>query len=229
MLNFIKVNLIFNELRDKFSRSEKKKLEKSFTKKKSLNNILKNQKKRRKKGWKISRNSRKEQTISKKIKRSLSKSKNYYDYDDPDYKGIRDIENLFDEINEDYYKSVKTKSAFNGNYIEYESRGDRKDRDKNLSEEEYLDMIRPYLRDMINNHKAPMKLKVLSGEIIDDDSFGESKIHLTMQINVIFSLDTGEIRTMDSKSDNIEIMMGSETDDIIDELFKSFLQRYQEI
>ena len=50
-----------------------------------------------------------------------------------------------------------------------------------------------------------------------------------MQINVIFSLDTGEIRTMDSKSDNIEIMMGSETDDIIDELFKSFLQRYQEI
>ena len=74
-----------------------------------------------------------------------------------------------------------------------------------------------------------MKLKVLSGEIIDDDSFGESKIHLTMQINVIFSLDTGEIRTMDSKSDNIEIMMGSETDDIIDELFKSFLQRYQEI
>ena len=33
---------------------------------------------------------------------------------------------------------------------------------------------------------------------------------------------------MDLKSDNIEIMMGSETDDIIKELFESFLKRYQE-
>ena len=47
-----------------------------------------------------------------------------------------------------------------------------------------------------------------------------------MQINFISSLDTGEVRKMDSKSDNIETMMGSETDDIIDELFKHFLQRY---
>ena len=49
-----------------------------------------------------------------------------------------------------------------------------------------------------------------------------------MQVNFISSLGTGEICTMDSKSDNIEIMMGSETDDIIKELFKSFLQRHQE-
>ena len=42
-----------------------------------------------------------------------------------------------------------------------------------------------------------------------------------MRINFISSLDTGEIRTMDSKSDNIEIMMVTETDDIIDEVFKS--------
>ena len=32
---------------------------------------------------------------------------------------------------------------------------------------------------------------------------------------------------MHSKSDNIEIMMGSETDEIIENLFDSFLQRYQ--
>ena len=32
--------------------------------------------------------------------------------------------------NEDYYKPIKTNSAFNGNYIEYQSKGDR---DKNLS------------------------------------------------------------------------------------------------
>ena len=49
-----------------------------------------------------------------------------------------------------------------------------------------------------------------------------------MQINFISSLDTGETRTTDSKSDNVKILIGSETDDIINELFKYFLQRYQE-
>ena len=39
---------------------------------------------------------------------------------------------LLNKIDEDYYKPVKTKSAFNGSYIQYESRGDRKDSDKNL-------------------------------------------------------------------------------------------------
>ena len=37
--------------------------------------------------------------------------------------------NLFNQsINEDYYKPIITKSAFNSNYIEYESKGDK---DKN--------------------------------------------------------------------------------------------------
>ena len=105
---------------------------------------------------------------------------------------------------------------------------DRKDRDRNLTEKQHLDMIRPYLRDMINNHKPPIKLKSPSGEIIDDDTFGEWKIHLTMHINFISSRDSGEIRSMYSKSDNIEIMMGSGTDDINDEISESVLQRYQE-
>ena len=33
---------------------------------------------------------------------------------------------------------------------------------------------------------------------------------------------------MHAKSDNIEIMMGKETDDIIDEIFESLLPKYQE-
>ena len=37
-----------------------------------------------------------------------------------------------------------------------------------------------------------------------------------------------ETHTMHTKSDNIEIMMGSERDELIEELFKSLLQRYQE-
>ena len=38
------------------------------------------------------------------------------------YQGIRDMGNLFGEADEDYYKPIKTKSAFNDNYIEYESK-----------------------------------------------------------------------------------------------------------
>ena len=48
-------------------------------------------------------------------------------------------------------------------------------------------------------------------------------------VNHFFSsLDTGETRTMDSKSNNLDILIGSETDDIIEGSFKSFLPGYQE-
>ena len=56
---------------------------------------------------------------------------------------------------------------------------------------------------------------------------GEWKIHLTISINFFSSIDSEEICTMHSKSDIIEIMMGSETDEIIEDLFDSSLQRYQ--
>ena len=48
-----------------------------------------------------------------------------------------------------------------------------------------------------------------------------------MIINFISSKDSDEIRTMYTKSNNIEIMMGNETDEIIEELFKSLLQNYK--
>ena len=45
-------------------------------------------------------------------------------YDDAKYKRIRDVVNLFNQSTDEYYyKPIKTKSAFNGNYIEYESNG----------------------------------------------------------------------------------------------------------
>ena len=67
----------------------------------------------------------------------------YHDRDDLDYHGIRDIENLFDaDNNEDYYNPILVKSSFNESYKYYESRGDK---DKNLSIEQYLDMIKPYV------------------------------------------------------------------------------------
>ena len=57
----------------------------------------------------------------------------------------------------------------------------------------------------------------------------EWKIQLIMKITFISSLDADELRIMHTKSDNIEIMNSIETNDIINELFISFLRRYQEI
>ena len=42
----------------------------------------------------------------------------------------------------------------------------------------------------------------------------EWKIQLTMAINFISSKDSEGTRTMHTKSNNVEIMMGSETDEI---------------
>ena len=49
-------------------------------------------------------------------------------------------------------------------------------------------------------------------------------------MNIIFVSfkDCNEICSLSRKSDNIEIMMGSEADDIIEELFESLLQKYRE-
>ena len=74
-----------------------------------------------------------------------------------------------------------------------------------------------------------MKLRINLPDIAIDyeTQFSEWKIQLTMQINFIFSKVFEETRTKSTKSDNIEIMMGSETDDVIEELRESLLQRYQ--
>ena len=48
-----------------------------------------------------------------------------------------------------------------------------------------------------------------------------------MAINFFSSKDCEEIRTMHSKSDNIEILIGNETNESIEELFKSLVQRYE--
>ena len=42
----------------------------------------------------------------------------------------------------------------NNNYIEYTSKGDSYE---NVSPEEYLNMIRPYLGDLINEHKPTIE------------------------------------------------------------------------
>ena len=127
------------------------------------------------------------------------------DDDDDDFIGIENVQDLLEIL---IYKPTIVKSGYNNSYIEYRSEGD-----KLLTVEEYLASIEPYLRELINDHKSK----------------GEWKIQLTAQINFI-SLRPGsdETRVMHTRSNNEEFTNGSDTDEIMKELFKSILQRYQE-
>ena len=48
-----------------------------------------------------------------------------------------------------------------------------------------------------------------------------------MSINFISLKDSNEVRTMYTKSDNVDIMTGVDINDVVEELFKSPLERYQ--
>ena len=86
-------------------------------------------------------------------------------------------------IDEDYYKSIITKGAFNNNYIQYENKGNK---DKKLTANEYLDMIKPYLSDIINDHKTQGEWTIYSDNtIIKHKTQSEWKIQLAMAINFI--------------------------------------------
>ena len=55
--------------------------------------------------------------------------------------------------------------------------------------------------------------------IYDHKTISKWKIQLTMQINFISHKDSEETHTIYTKSHNIKIMEGDETDTIIEELF----------
>ena len=143
---------IFNELRNNFSKKEIKKIRKKFYLKEYFKEYLEKleqkdsltEKEKQKKEL-CAKTLKKIEEYLKKSKEDLNRFKRYqYNIiEDIDYKGINEIEYLFNKINEkDYYKPIKTKLAFDDDYIEYES---RRDKYRNLSLVEYLNIIRPYL------------------------------------------------------------------------------------
>ena len=154
--------------------------------------------------------SRKTSKYLDELDKNIFKLDKYHDYDDYEYKGIKDIKDLFKlSIDKDYYKPILVKSGYNGNYVQYESI----EGDKILTPKEYLTLTEKYLRELINYYKNK----------------GEWKLQLIAEINFI-SLNPGsdETRIMHMSSDNNEIMIGDDNDDIIEELFKSFLQKYED-
>ena len=71
---------------------------------------------------------------------------------------IENIRDLFIILD---YEPVLMKSGFEGNYLEYMSNGNN-----SLSFNEYLELIKPYLYDLINVYKAKGEWKLqLSAEI----------------------------------------------------------------
>ena len=93
-------------------------------------------------------------------------------------------------IDEDYYKPIIVKSAFDDNYIQHES---KRDKGKNLSIKKYLKMIMPYLINIINEPKTHGLARYHSGsKSWPEGTSSEWKIQLTMAINFISSKDSDE-------------------------------------
>ena len=92
--------------------------------------------------------------------------------------------------------------------MQYESKGDRI-----LTLKEYLNLIEKYLKELIEEYKIK----------------GEWKVQLTIEVNFIsLKPSSDENRIMYTRSDNVEIMFSDDNDDIIEQLFESLLQKYEE-
>ena len=108
----------FNKSRCKFSKSKINEIRRNLSEIENIKNL----------------SARKIKEIEKylfKLDKNHSKPKRYYDYDyDTEYKGRRDVKDLFDlSVDEDYCKPILTNGAFN-NYIQYES---KRNKDKALT------------------------------------------------------------------------------------------------
>ena len=118
---------------------------------------------------------------------------------------IENIRDLFSILD---YEPVLIKSGFDNNCLEYMSNGNN-----SLSFNEYLELIKPYLYDLINVYKAK----------------GEWKLQLSAEISFVSQKpDSNEIRIMFTRSTPEEIIIGSETEEVAENLIMSILQKYQD-
>ena len=93
------------------------------------------------------------------------------------------------------------RNFYSNDYIRYDSNGEN---NKTLAVKQYLDEIKPYFKDIINNLKKSY-----------------------IAVNFMSSKDTDEEHVMHSASGNIEIMINDKTDEVIIELRESLLSTYQ--
>ena len=148
-------------------------------------------------------NNKSQQTLSntKEIRNHLYNNNNNDDDDD----FIENVRDLFNIVN---YEPILIKTGFDNNYLEYRSEGNN-----SLSFEEYINLIKPYLNDLINDKKEK----------------GEWKLQLSAEISFVSQKPgSDETRIMYTRSICEEFMSGSETEEITEKLIMSLLQKYQD-
>ena len=132
----------------------------------------------------------------------LDKKINNNNTNDDFIENIRDLFSILD------YEPVLIKSGFDNNYLEYMSNGNN-----SLSFNEYLELIKPYLYDLINVYKAK----------------GEWKSQLSAKISFVSQKpDSNEISIMYTRSTPEEIIIGCETEEVAENLIMQLLQKYQD-
>ena len=118
------------------------------------------------------------------------------------------IENVIDLFSILDYEPTLIKTGFDNNYLEYMSNGNN-----SLSFNEYLELIKPYLYDLINVYKAK----------------GEWKLQISAEISFVSQKPgSDETRIMYNRSTSEEFMIGSETEEVAEKLIMSLLQKYQD-
>ena len=132
----------------------------------------------------------------------LDKKINNNNTNDDFIENIRDLFSILD------YEPVLIISGFDNNYLEYMSNGNN-----SLCFNEYLELIKPYLYDLINVYKAK----------------GEWKLQLSAEISFLSQKPgSDETHIMYSRSFCEEIMSGSETEEVAENLIMQLLQKYQD-
>ena len=122
-----------------------------------------------------------------------------------DFIGLENVKDLYSILD---YKPISIRTAFDYNYLEYGSEGSN-----SLSFMEYFNLIKLYLEDLINEKK----------------NNGEWKLQLTAKISFAsLKPDSDETRLMYTRSDPEEFMNGSETQEIIESLYRSLLQKHND-
>ena len=136
------------------------------------------------------------------FKNKLDKKINNNNTNDEFIENIRDLFSILD------YEPVLIKSGFDNNYLEYMSNGNNP-----LSFNEYLELIKPYLYDLINVYKAK----------------GEWKLQLSVEISFVLQKPgSDENRVMYTRSTPEEFMIDSETEEVAEKLIMSILQKYHD-
>ena len=117
---------------------------------------------------------------------------------------IENIRDLFSILD---YEPLLVKTGFDNNYLEHMSNGNN-----SLSFNKYLELIKPYLYDLINVYKAK----------------GEWKLQLSAEISFVSQKpDSNEMRIMYTRSIPEKIIIGCETEEVAEKLIMQLLQKYQ--